>query len=145
VARRTLLIGAVAWLVLALAGLVVAVAGRSALMQALPPLTIDADAVGGAVAVIAAASLAIGVAHAGVVAGLAADRRWAQTAGVLLASVLAVTFLALAAAAVTSALREPAAAKPILAGGAVGAALAAVAYGFTAARLVRELGSRSAD
>jgi hypothetical protein len=143
VARRTLLIGAVAWLVLALTGLATAVLGSAALMDALPPLAIDADALGGALAVIAAGSLAIAVAHAGVVAGLAADRRWARSVGVLLSSVLAVAFLALAATALTSALREPTSA-PMMAGGAVAAALAASAYGLTAARLVRELGSGSA-
>ena len=141
-ARRTLLVGAVAWFVLALTGLVVATFGRDALLAALPPLAIDADALGGAVAVIATASLLIGLAHGGLVVGLARDARWARSAGVLLASVLAVAFLALAATAVTSALRETAQA-PALAGGAVGAGAVAAVYGLTAARLVTELGSGS--
>lgn len=143
-ARRTLFIGAVAWLVLALAGMAVALVGRSALIEALPPLAIDADALGGALAGIAAAALAIALTHVGVVAGLTADSRWARSAGVLLASALAVAFLALAATAVASALREPTSA-PMLAGGALGSVLAASAYGLTAAHLVRELGSGSAD
>jgi hypothetical protein len=137
VARRTLLTGAVAWLVLAGAGLIAAVAGRTALLAALPPLAIDADALGGVLAVMAAGAIAIGLAHAAVLAGLARDRRWARSAGVLLASVLAVTFLALAATAAASALRETAAL--ILSVGAVSAALVALAYGVTAARLVAEL------
>jgi hypothetical protein len=143
-ARRTLLIGSLAWLVLACAGVVAAVAGRTALLEALPPLAIDADALGGVLAVIAAGALAIALAHAAVLTGLSRDRRWARSAGVLLGSVLAVMFLALAATAVTSALRESAAALS-LSFGAVAAAVVAVAYGLTAARLVAELRAASAD
>jgi hypothetical protein len=142
VARRTLLTGAVAWLVLACVGLLAAVAGRSALLDALPPLAIDADALGGVLATMAAGSFVVGLAHAGVAAGLARDRRWARSAGVLLASVLAVTFLALAATAAASALREVASA-PVLAVGGLAAAGVAVAYGLTAVRLVAELRSTS--
>lgn len=141
--RRTLLIATAAWLVLAVAGLFVAAFGRDALLASLPPLAIDADAVGGAVAVIATASLMIGMTHGGILAGLARDAPWARSAGVLLASVLAVAFLALAATAVTSALRETAQA-PALVGGAVGAGVVAAVYGLMAARLVTELGSGSA-
>lgn len=141
--RRTLLAATAAWLLIALAGLIVAAFGRDRLLAALPPLAIDADALGGAVAVIATASLIIGLAHGGILAGLARDARWARSAGVLLASVLAVAFLALAATAVTSALRETAQA-PALAGGAVGAGTVAAVYGLTAARLLTELGSGSA-
>ena len=141
--RRTLVVGTVAWLVLATAGLVVAAFGRQALLGALPPLAIDADALGGAVAVLASASLLIGLAHAGIILGLTRNARWAYSAGVLLAAGLAVAFLALAATAVTSAIREPAMA-PALGGGAVGAGAVAVVYGLTAARLVTALGSGSA-
>lgn len=141
-ARRTLLTGAVAWLVVACACLVAAVAGRTALLDALPPLAIDADALGGVLAVLAAGSSVVGLAHAAVVGGLARDRRWARSAGVLLASVLAVTFLALAATAAASAIRE-AVSTTILSVGAVAALGVAVAYGLTAARLVAELRSTS--
>jgi hypothetical protein len=143
VARRTLIIGAVAWLFGACVGLVAAVAGRTALLGALPPLAIDADALGGVLAVMAAGALVIGLAHAAVAAGLARDRRWARSAGVLLASVLAVTFLALAATAATSAVRESATALVLIGGAAAAAGVAAV-YGLTAARLVAELRSVSA-
>jgi hypothetical protein len=143
VARRTLLIGAVAWLLLSLASLGTALVGRTTLLDALPPLAIDADALGGVLTVMAAGSLVVSLIHVAIVVGLRRDARWARTVGILLASVLAVAFLALAATAVASALRESASA-PILAGGAVGAAGVAAAYGLTAARLVTELGSGSA-
>lgn len=140
-ARRTLLAGTLAWLALAGAGLVAAIAGRAAIMEALPPLAIDADALGGLLAVIATGAIVVGLAHAAVLAGLARDRRWARSAGVLLASVLAVTFLALAATAAASALRETAAL--ILSVASVSAALVALAYGVTAGRLVAELRAAS--
>jgi hypothetical protein len=142
VVRRTLLTGAVAWLALACTALFVAVAGRTALLEALPPLAIDADALGGVLAVMAAGAILLAMAHAAVVAGLARDRRWARSAGVLLASVLAVTFLALAATGATSALRESAAAT-ILSVGAAAAVVVAAVYGLTVARLLAELKAAS--
>ena len=142
-ARTVLCVGAVAWILLAIAGFGVAFAGRNALVAALPPLAIDAEALGGALTVMAVAFLAIGVAHVGVVIGLGRDVRWARSGGVLLASVLAVTFLGLAAAAVASALRESPVA-PLLGGAAAVAALTATGYGLTAARLVAHLRSGSA-
>jgi hypothetical protein len=143
VARTVFRLGAVAWVLLALAGFVVALAGRNALLAALPPLAIDAEALGGAVTVMAVGSLALGVAHAGIAVGLGRDQRWAQSGGLLLASVLAVAFLGLATAAVASAVRESPAA-PILAAAAAAAAATAVGYGLTAARLVGDLRSGSA-
>ena len=114
----------------------------TALLDALPPVAIDADALGGLAAFMAAGSLVVAVAHAGVAVGLARDVRWARSAGVLLASALAVTFLALAATAAASAVREVASAS-ILSVGTVAALGVAVAYGLTAARLVAELRSAS--
>ena len=105
-ARTILLIGAIGWLLLAIVGLGVALAGRDRLLAALPPLAIDADALGGALTVIAVAALGIGAAHAGVVVGLGRGSRWARSGGVLLASVMSVVFLALAATAAASAVRE---------------------------------------
>lgn len=137
-ARTVLLIGAIGWLVVAIAGLGVALAGRNALLAALPPLAIDADALGGALMVIAVAALGVGAAHAGVVVGLGRGNRWARSAGVLLASVLAVAFLALAATAAASALRESPLAL-VLSGACVATAVAAVGYALTAARLVADL------
>ena len=142
-ARTVLLIGTIVWLVVAVAGLGVALVGRHALLASLPPLAIDADALGGALTVIAVAALGIGTAHAGVVVGLGRGSRWARSAGVLLASVMAVAFLALAATAAASALRESPAAV-VLGGAFLAAALAAVSYALTAARLVADLRAESA-
>ena len=123
-ARTILLTGAFGWLLVAVAGLGVALAGRNALLAALPPLAIDADALGGALTVIAVAALGVGAGHAGVVVGLGRGNRWARSAGVLLASVMSVVFLALAATAAASAVRE----SPlvlVLGGAGLAAALAA--------------------
>jgi hypothetical protein len=141
-ARTILLIAAIGWLVAAVAGLSVALAGRDALLAALPPLAIDADALGGALTVVAVACLGIGAAHVGVVVGLGRDRRWARSAGVLLASVLAVCFLALAATAAASALRESSLALA-LGAACVAAASAAIGYAVTVVRLVADLRSGS--
>jgi len=142
-ARTILFVGAVGWLVVAAAGLGVALAGRHALLAALPPLAIDADALGGALTVIAVAGLGVAVAHAGVLFGLRRGRRWARSAGVLLASVMSVVFLALAATAAASAVRESTLAL-VLGGACIAAALAAIGYALTAARLVADLRSGSA-
>ena len=142
-ARTILVIGAVAWLVVALVGLGAAMLGRDALIAALPPLAIDAEALGGALTVIAVAAMLIGAAHVGVVSGLRRDLRRARSAGVLLASILAVGFLGLAATAAASALRQPLLA-PLLVAACLAAAAAAIGYALTVARLVAELRSRSA-
>ena len=142
-ARTILLIGAVCWLVVAVAGLGVALVGRDALLAALPPLAIDADALGGALTVIAVAALGVAAAHAAVLVGLGRGRRWARSAGVLLASVMSVVFLALAATAAASAVRESPLAL-VLGGACVAAAFAAVGYALLAARLVADLRSGSA-
>lgn len=142
-ARTILLIGAIGWLVVAIAGLGVALAGRDTLMAALPPLAIDADALGGALTVIAVVALGIGAAHAGAVVGLGRGSRWARSAGVLLASVMSVVFLAIAATAAASAVRESPLAL-LLGGACVATTLAAIGYALTAARLVADLRSGSA-
>jgi len=141
-ARTILLLGSIGWLVVAVIGLGVALLARDTLLAALPPLAIDADALGGALTVIAVAALGVGAAHAGVVVGLGRGSRWARSAGVLLASVMSVAFLALAATAAASALRESPIAF-VLGGACIAAALAAVGYALTAARLVSDLRSGS--
>ncbi|HEX7196424.1 MAG TPA: hypothetical protein VF364_06275 [Candidatus Limnocylindria bacterium] len=140
-ARTVLLVGAVGWLLTALAGIGVAAIGIDDLRAALPPLAIDADALGGAIIAVAIALLAIGGAHVAVLLG--GRRRWAISAGALLASVLSILSLALAAAGFASAAREPALAWPLL-GAAVLASLMAAGYGMAAVRLARQLGSGSA-
>ena len=142
-ARTVLGGGAVAWLVVGAAGIVLAAAGRDWMIAVLPPLAIDADALGGALAAIASVLILVGAAHLAVMVGLRRGWRSALSAGALLASVLSVVCLALAAAAASSALREPAYALGLVGAG-VAAVVAAVAYGLATVHLVRELGAGSA-
>jgi len=144
VARRVLVVGAAVWILLGAVGMLLAAVGTDNLLSWLPPLAIDADALGGALTAVGLALVATGVAHVVVLLGLRRGRRWAGSAGALLASVLAIVSLALAATAFSSAVREPAYALPLIGAGSL-ATLAAAGYGIAAVRLVRELGSGSAD
>jgi hypothetical protein len=143
-ARRIIVAGTVAWLVVAAVGVALASAWRQSLLALLPPLAIDADAVGGALTVISIGAFVIGAAHAAIWAGLASQKRWARSAGILLASVVCAGFLALAAAAAASAVRDTSLAMG-LGGAALIACVAALSYGLAAARLVSELRSGSPD
>ena len=141
-ARTILLIGAIAWLLAGAGAFALASVGTQQLLSMLPPLAIDAAALGGALTALALTLVATGTAHLFVVAGLRDGRRWAASAGALLASVLAAVSVGLSAAAVSSALREPTYALPLV-GGALVAASAATCYLLVAVRLARELGSGS--
>lgn len=138
--RRVLLVGAVAWLLVGIVGIGLAVFGRAWLLTQLPPLAIDADALGGAVTAMALLVAGIGGAQLGVLVGLGRGWRWVWSAGALLASVLAALLLGLAATAISSALREAAYAAPLI-GAACLAVCGMLAYSLVAVRLVRELGS----
>ena len=142
-ARTVLIIGAIAWLGAGGTAVVLGAAGTDLLLSLLPPLAIDADALGGALTAMALTLVAIGAAHLLVVAGLGRGRRWALSAGALLASVLAVVSVGLAATAAASSFRDTNYALP-LAGAALVAALSATGYAIAAVRLARALGSRSA-
>jgi uncharacterized membrane protein len=144
VARRVLVLGAAVWILLGAGGLLLAAVGTDNLLARLPPLAIDADALGGAITAVGFALAATGVTHVVVLIGLRRGRRWASSAGALLASVLAIVSLALAATAFSSAVRESAYALPLVGAGSL-ATLAAAAYGIAAVRLAHELGSGSAD
>ena len=106
-ARTVLLIGAIAWLLAGAGAFTLAAVGTQQLLSVLPPLAIDAAALGGALTALALTLVATGTAHLFVVAGLRDGRRWAASAGTLLASVMAAVSVGLAAAAISSALREP--------------------------------------
>ena len=139
-ARTVFLAGGGAWFVLGAVGVALAVAGREWIVATLPPLAVDTDAIGGALTAVALAALAVGAAHLAIAAGLAGDRRWARSAGILLASMMALAFLGATAAAASSAVRESALVLP-LGASAVVAGLAVIAYGLTAVLLVREIGA----
>ncbi len=134
-ARAILGIGAVLWLISGAAGLLLAALGVDGLERALPPLAIDTEALRGAVTAVSAGLLALGAVHLAILLGLRRRRRWSQTAGILLAGLLAALCLALGAAAVTSAAVNPTLA-PILLLAAGGAAVGALSYGLVATRLV---------
>lgn len=141
--RAILVMGAVIWLLAGGVGIVLARLGVDRLLAVLPPLSIDADAVGGALTAIAVALGLIGLAHVAVLIGLRRRGPFARTAGVLLSAVLSVACLALAAAAVASAVRDASSAAALLAG-AGGAGVAAMVYAIAAVGLARELRSESA-
>lgn len=137
-ARAILGIGAVAWSIGCIAAAVVAIAGVEPLMDLLPPLQVDAEAVRGAVIVVAVGLALAAAAHLAVLAGLRANRRRAWSAGILLAALLSATFVALAAAAFTSAVVASAPVM-LLAVAGVAAAVAALGYALATVRLVGEL------
>lgn len=143
-ARTILLVGTIAWLVGGAAGIAVAVFGIDRLMTVLPPLAIDADAVGGALVTVALILLAIGAVHATVLMGLRRAKRWAGSAGALLGAVLAVACLALSVTALASATRDASLGAGLFVATAV-AAVAAIGYGLVAVGLARELTSGSAS
>ena len=142
-ARAILLAATIAWGVAAVLTLGLAVLGAERLEQALPPLSIDTDALRGALVAVGGAMALTAGAHVFVVVGLRAGRRRAWSAGILLAAVLAATFVGLAAAAFTSAVATPASAAPLVGAG-IGASIGAVAYGVVTAGLVGDLRSGSA-
>ena len=143
-ARTVLLIGALVFLLAGAGTFTLSAIGVHQLLTLLPPLAVDADAVGGALTALALTLVATGTAHLFIVAGLRDGRRWAASAGALLAGVLAAVFVGFAAAAVSSALRSPDQALPLLVGAAL-ATFAAIGYTLVAVRLARELGSGSAS
>ena len=137
-ARAILGIGAAAWSVGCIAAIVVAIVGVERLMGLLPPLQVDAEAVRGAVIVVAVGLALAAAAHLAVLAGLRADRRRAWSAGILLAALLSATFVALAAAAFTSAV-VGSGSVGVLAVAGVAAAAVALGYALATVRLVGEL------
>jgi hypothetical protein len=143
VARLILVSAAIVWVVAALLGLALAAFGAAWLESVLPPLSIDTDALRGAVTAVAAGLLAVGLAHVLVVIGLGSRRRWGSTAGILLSAVLAATFVALGAAATTSAVASPSQA-PVFIGAALAAAVGAGAYAVAVMRMVDDRRSGSA-
>lgn len=143
-ARTILLVATILWGLGGLAGLVVAAVGSSTLLTLLPPLEIDADALGGAITAVSGSVLAIAAVHGVVLAGVRRGHRLAITAGTLLSSLLFVGLLASAAAAATSLVRTPDLVIP-LAAAASAALLAAAAYAIVTFALARELGGRSAS
>lgn len=102
VARFLLVVGALLVLV-GVATIAVAVGDPQRVRAALPAdLAIDAAAVGGAMAALGSACVALGLAHLIVVAGLRRGAGWSWTAAVVLTATLCAGFLAAAVAALIS-------------------------------------------
>jgi hypothetical protein len=126
-ARLVLLVGGIAF---GLAGVTALLLGSLAaewLLARLPAVSAGPAAVGGATVAIGAALLAIAAVHLAVVAGLRRSASVADSAGALLASTMTALLGAGAIAGLVQGLP--------LAG--IGLALAALAYGWAAARLIQ--------
>ena len=138
-AGAVMLTGAVAWSIIGLAAMSLGTFASEWLLSLLPPLVIDAPALGGGVTALGVGLLAVGLTHAAVGAGLRRGVRWGVPGAVLLTGIMAVGLLALAAAGVSSAFAQPASAVALWAAGGL-AAVAAAAYGWSAVSLVRRIG-----
>lgn len=140
-ARTILRAGAAAWLLAGAAGLAVAILGAEWLLTVLPPLAIGADALARAVGAFSFGLVVVGAAHVAVLSGLRGGSRWARSAGILLAAVLAAALISLAAAGLTSAVSLPEAAA-LLIGSGIAALVGAALYTLAGGHLVGELRSR---
>lgn len=141
-ARAILLAGAVIWSFGSLAATGVALIGVETLLGLLPPLAIDADAVGGAITVVAVGLGATAILHAGVVAGLRRGGHRIMSLAILLSGLFVALCVALAAAAFASAAAQPASAMALVLAGGL-ASLTAAAYAVAGWSLVDELRSQS--
>jgi hypothetical protein len=141
VARAILLLGAGLWAVAGLAGLGLAMAGVGALVDLLPPLSIDDAALGRTVAALAILCLGVAACHAVLALGLGRGHRWARSGGVLLAATMAVAFVGLAIAALTS---GAAGTMDVVASvpSALGALTVAATYGLVGVTLIGSLRAR---
>ncbi len=141
-ARAILLAGAIIWSLGGLAAGGIALIGVEMLLRLLPPLSIDADAVRGAITVVAVGLGVAGLVHVSVVAGLRTGRHRARSIAILLAAVFTALCVALAAAAFVSAAAEPSSAPALVSAG-IGAGLTALAYAVATWLLVDELRAES--
>lgn len=122
VARFLLVVGVVL-ILLGTAAVVLAIADPQGVRAQLPPVPIDAAAVGGALSALGAGCAVLGLAHLVAVAGLRRRAGWAPTATVVLAATFGMLCLAVAVAALVSA---PQGAGFVLGG--IGLAAVALAY-----------------
>jgi hypothetical protein len=140
-ARALLLAATIVWLVAGAAGIVIGLLGAADIERLLPPVLIDAAAIGGAALAVGVAVLAVGIAHAVVVIALRSGHPFARSAALLLSATMATLLLGLAVASATSAATVPDRAPEFLAA-AAGALVGAAGYGFAAASLLAEVRAR---
>lgn len=141
-ARTVLGLGAAAWVLAGGAGVALSTIGTDWLLGVLPPLAIGADALARAAGTFALALVILGLVHLLVLASLRSTA-WGASAGILLAGFVGAALVTLFAAAVTSAVAQPASALGLLGGG-LAAFVAAVGYALAAADLVRAIRARRA-
>ena len=141
-ARAILLVASVVWLVAGIVGVGLAAWGTEAIEASLPPLAIDTEALRGAILAVGVSLIGLAGVHAVVLLGIRARARWALTGGVLLAALLTMLCLALGAAAITSAVAEPAQAVPLVAAGAA-MGLMTGAYGALTVGLIGDVRDRA--
>jgi hypothetical protein len=130
VGRAVLAAGAAIWGIAAVAAALVAIFGVDRLLALLPPLAIDADAVGGAALAVSLALALAAAAHLAILLALQRGLRLAWTAGLLLCGLGVAVTIGLMGSAFASAAAEPSMALPLVAAGA--AALVA-SFGYAAA------------
>jgi hypothetical protein len=131
---------------IALAGLILVLLGAAALFVGLtlaerlyallPPVTIDAAAVGGATVAFGVASALLGMAHGVLALGLRRAVPTATVPAIVLCATMAVVSVGWAVAALVSAASGSAPAAAMLAAG-IGLLLVALAYGWAGAVLMR--------
>lgn len=133
-----LAVGAVIWGLAALAAGLVAAFGVERLLAMLPPLAIDADAVGGAIVAVGLALAIAAAAHVGVLLAVRRGLRVGWTAGLLLCGLGVAVSIGLMGSAFASAAANPASAVPLVAAG--GACLiASVGYAGAAAWFIGQI------
>lgn len=136
--RAVLAVGAVMWGIAAVAAALVTVFGVDRLLALLPPLAVDADAVGGAaLAVSLALAIAAGT-HLAILVALGRGVRLAWTAGLLLCGLGVAVTIGLTGTAFASAAAEPSMAVPLVAAG-VASLVAAVGYAAAIAWFIGEI------
>lgn len=137
-ARRPATLLALAGLVLLLicaSGVAAGLLFAERLFALLPPVTIDAAAVGGATVALGIASGLLGVVHLGLALGLRRGVRLVAVPSIVLCTAMSVLALAWAVAALVSAASGSAPAAAMLAAG-IGLGLVAVAYAWAGSVLI---------
>jgi hypothetical protein len=136
---RGLRVIGVALVLIGAAAITISFADPERIRTLLPPLAIDASAVGGALAALGAGCVTLGVAHLAVAFGLRRRTPWAHPCAIVFSATLGMLWLAVAAASLVSAGRGV---GYVLA--AIGLTVLALAYGLSAAVVIGQMRSMDA-
>jgi hypothetical protein len=132
--RLILLAGGLAATAIVVTAAVLGATASAWIFSLLPPVAIDAAAVGGAVSALGFGVLAVGLAQLGLALAIGRRSRWAMATATALGALLCATFVSLAVAAFTSA---ASAGLPWLMLAGAGLVLVAAGYGVACVVLVR--------